>query len=104
MPMRPNGTLTQNTARQCHSESTPPRIRPMNEPAMAATMLTPSAVPRWLAANASVRIAVELANSMAPPTPWTNRQPMIQSAPPAPSSGSMASSTELTRKTTKPRL
>ena len=41
----------------------------MNEPAIAATMLTPSAVPRWLAGNASVRIAVELAKSIAPPTP-----------------------------------
>ena len=104
MPIRPNGTLTQKTARQCHSDSTPPRIRPMNEPAIAATMLTPSAVPRWLAGNASVRIAVELANSIAPPTPWTRRQPMIQSAPPEPSSGSIASSTELRKKTRKPRL
>ena len=45
----------------------------MNEPAMAATWLSPSAMPRWLAGKASVRIAAELANSIAPPTPCTIR-------------------------------
>jgi hypothetical protein len=32
-------------------------------------MLTPSAMPRWLAGNASVRIAEDDAISIAPPTP-----------------------------------
>ena len=41
----------------------------MNDPPSAATWLMPSAMPRWVDGNASVRIAVELANSMAPPTP-----------------------------------
>ena len=76
----------------------------MNEPAIAATMLTPSAVPRSLAAKASVRIAVELAKSIAPPMPWTRRQPMIQRAPAEPVNGSRASSTELRKKIRKPRL
>ena len=45
----------------------------MNEPAMPATWLRPSARPRSLAGKASVRIALELAISMAPPTPWKIR-------------------------------
>ena len=48
----------------------------MNEPAIAAIALMPSAVPRRVAGNASVMIAVELANSNAPPTPWAMRQPI----------------------------
>ena len=43
--------------------------RPMNEPAMPATWLSPSTRPRSCAGKASVRIALELAISMAPPTP-----------------------------------
>ncbi len=39
----------------------------MNEPAMPATWLMPSAMPRWLAGKASVRMAGEFAISMAPP-------------------------------------
>ena len=53
----------------------------MNEPAIAATWLMPSAMPRWLAGNASVRIAVELANSIAPPMAWTTRQRISHIAP-----------------------
>ena len=45
----------------------------MKLPAMPATWLRPSAMPRWLAGNASVRIALELANSIAPPMPWKIR-------------------------------
>ena len=37
----------------------------MNEPAIAATWLMPRAMPRRSAGNASVRIAVEFANSIA---------------------------------------
>ena len=50
----------------------------------AAIWLMPSAMPRWLAGNASVRIAAEFAISMAPPTPCTKRQPISHSAPLAP--------------------
>ena len=53
----------------------------MKLPAIAATWLMPSAMPRRSAGNASVMIAVELANSIAPPTPWTIRQPISHNAP-----------------------
>ena len=46
----------------------------MNDPAMAAIELRPSAVPRRLLGNASVRMAVELANRNAPPMPCTMRR------------------------------
>ena len=69
---------------------------------MAATWLMPSAMPRRLAGKASVRIAVELANSIAAPMPCTSRQPISHSAPPAPCIGSTASRIEPTVKTTKP--
>ena len=48
---------------------------------MPATWLMPMAVPRWLAGNASVRMAGALAISMAPPTAWMTRQPISHSAP-----------------------
>src|SRR6202020_1056703 len=60
--------------------STPPISRPRNDPQIAAMALIPSAVPRWLAGKASVRIAVELANRNAPPIPCTIRQMISQSA------------------------
>jgi hypothetical protein len=104
MPSTPIGTLTQNTARQCHSASRPPSTRPMNEPAIAATWLMPSAMPRWRAGNASVRIAVELAKIMPPPTPCTTRQAISHMAPEPAVSGSRESAIEATEKTTKPRL
>ena len=78
------GTFTQNTARQSHAASRPPASRPMNIPAIPAIWLMPSAMPRWLAGNASVRIAAELAISIDPPTACTNRQAMSHSAPGAP--------------------
>ena len=43
----------------------------MNDPAIAATPLMPSARPRWSLGKASVRIAAEFANSIAPPIPCT---------------------------------
>jgi hypothetical protein len=100
----PIGTLTQNTARQSHSDSTPPMSRPRKEPATAATILIPSAVPRCLAGKASVRMAVELAISMAPPIPWNTRQMMIHIAPALPCKGSKDSATAVNAKTAKPRL
>ncbi len=69
VPSTPIGTPTQKMARQSNSESTPPISRPRNEPATAATMLTPSAMPRWFDGNASVRIAADDAINIAPPTP-----------------------------------
>ena len=43
--------------------------------------LIPIALPRSSCGNASVRIAVELANRNAPPTPWKTRMMMIHNAP-----------------------
>lgn len=94
----PIGTLTQNTARQCHPDSRPPMISPRNEPASADTWLIPSAKPRRSAGNASVMIAVEFAVSIAPPTPWTTRSRMISSAPDAPLFGTRAQPAEATVK------
>ncbi len=76
----------------------------MNEPAMAATWLMPSAMPRWRAGNASVRIAVEFAKIMAPPTAWTTRHRISHSAPPPCVSGSTDVAMADSVKTTKPRL
>ena len=45
----------------------------MNAPPMPATWLMPMAMPRWCSGNASVRIADELANKKAAPTPWPIR-------------------------------
>jgi hypothetical protein len=84
VPNRPTGADTRKTRCQLAGPSTPPRIRPMNDPAMAAIEFSPSAVPRWLAGNASVRIAVELANRNAPPIPCTTRQMISHNAPATP--------------------
>src|SRR3978361_794917 len=56
----------------CHSigASRPPTTRPMKDPAMPATMFSPSPRPRWVGGKASVMIALELAISIAPPLPW----------------------------------
>ena len=104
VPNRPNGRLTQKTARQSQAASRPPSSRPTNWPEMPATWLMPSAMPRWPSGNASVRIAAELAISIAPPNAWTKRQPMSHSAPCVPWNGSKERPTEARVKTTKPRL
>ena len=104
MPNTPIGTLTQNTARQSQAASRPPSSSPTNWPEIPAIWLMPSAMPRWLAGNASVRIAAELAISIAPPKACTTRQPISHSAPPPPVSGSSDSAIEASVKTTKPRL
>jgi hypothetical protein len=49
-------------------------------------------------------MALELAKSIAPPTPWPTRIPMIQSAPPEPFSGVTKRRIEKAVKTAKPRL
>ena len=52
----------------------------MKVPLKAAAWLTPRAMPRWLAGKASVRMAAELAISMAAPTPWKIRMTISQIA------------------------
>jgi len=104
VPMMPIGTPTQKMACQWIPASTPPISRPRNEPATAATMLTPRAMPRWLAGNASVRMADDEDMSMAPPTPWTTRQPISQIAPPSSWKGSKDSATAARVNTTNPML
>ena len=64
----------------------------------------PSASPRWCVGKASVTMADELANNMAPPTPCPIRIPMSHQAPAEPSSHVMDSRRENTVKTAKPRL
>ena len=76
----------------------------MNVPEMPATSLMPMAVPRWSEGKASVRIAGELAISMAPPVACTTRQPISQSAPLGPVNGSNGSASAPSANTVKPRL
>jgi hypothetical protein len=76
----------------------------MNDPAIAAMLFTPSASPRWSCGNASVRIALEFANSRAPPTPCPTRITISQSAPALPCIQVTESRIENAVKTAKPRL
>ncbi len=73
VPNTPTGTETRKTSCQATGPRTPPSTRPMNDPAIAATMLVPRAMPRCRGGKASVRMALELARSMAPPIPWSTR-------------------------------
>src|SRR5580693_3960500 len=104
VPRTPNGTETRKTKRQLIGPSKPPSTSPTNEPAIAATWFSPSASPRSFAGKASVRIALELANSMAPPTPCSTRIPISHQAAAVPCSQVTDSSTEKTAKSAKPRL
>ena len=61
---------------------------------MPATWLRPRAIPRSLAGKASVRIALELAISMAPPTPCMIRIPISHQAAGVPCSQVTDSRTE----------
>ena len=61
-------------------------------------------MPRWLAGNASVRIAAVLAMSIAPPNAWTMRKPISHSAPCVPLNGSNESAIDAAVNTTNPRL
>ena len=79
-------------------------MRPMNEPAMAATALTPRARPRRSSGKASVRMALELAIKKAPPTPWSTRIEMSHRVPSTPVIHVTPSRTENTVKIAKPRL
>ena len=76
----------------------------MNDPATAAIEFSPSAMPRWLAGNASVRIAVEFANRKAPPMPCTTRQRISHSAAAGPCMQVTDKAIEATAKTAKPML
>ncbi len=60
--------------RQLIGASSPPRTSPTNMPLTPTMLLIPSAIPRWLAGNASVTIAAEFASRKAPPTPCTRRK------------------------------
>ena len=79
-------------------------MRPMNEPAMAATLLMPNPSPRWSDGKASVTMAEELAKSMAPPTPCPTRMAMSHMAPDAPVIHVTESRIENKVNTAKPRL
>ena len=81
VPTIPIGTLTQNTAASPTAASSPPSSSPMNCPEIPAIWLTPSAMPRLSAGNASVRIAAELAISIDPPSACITRQPISHIAP-----------------------
>src|SRR6201981_2574914 len=69
VPNSPTGAETRNTRCQLTGARSPPSSSPMNEPAMAAIELMPSAVPRWVAGNASVRMAGGLENRNRPADP-----------------------------------
>ncbi len=73
VPKSPTGTEIRNTRRHETGPRRPPRMSPMKDPAMAATVLMPKASPRWFSGKASVRMALEFANSNAPPTPCSTR-------------------------------
>ncbi len=96
MPNRPTGTEMRNTNRQLIGASRPPSTSPMNIPETPTMLLIPRAMPRWLAGNASVMIAAELASRQAAPTPWTMRNTIRNSAPSLPVSQSTVRISEAT--------
>ena len=102
VPNTPIGAETRKIRCQFIGARTPPRIRPMNDPAMAAIEFTLRAVPRWLAGNASVTMAAELANKNAPPMPCTTRQMISHIAPSAPCIQVTVRKIEATLKIAKP--
>ena len=104
VPRSPSGTETRKTSRQLMAASTPPKIKPMNDPLMPATLLIPSAIPRWLEGKASVRMADELATRNAAPMPWTIRPMMSHTAAACPVKGTTLSCNDASVKTRNPRL
>ena len=104
VPNSPNGTDTRKT--RCHSTgpSSPPTTRPMKDPAIPATWFRPRASPRWSGGKASVRIAAEFANSIAPPTPCSTLMRISHSTPAVPCIQVSDSTTENSVNTAKPRL
>ena len=79
-------------------------IRPRNEPAIAATWLSPRASPRCSTGKASVMIAFALAMSIAPPMPCNTRITINHSTPAVPCIQVTVSSTENTVNTANPAL
>ena len=76
----------------------------MNVPLKAAAWFTPRAMPRWLSGKTSVRMAAELAISMAAPTPWKIRITISHTPAAWPYIQVMDSISEKNVKTAKPRL
>ena len=68
----------------------------MKTPLTPTMLLIPSAIPRWLAGNASVMIAAALASRHAPPMPCTIRKTMRNAAPLRPCIQSMARMSDAT--------
>ena len=66
----------------------------MKVPLTPTMLLMPSAIPRWLAGNASVMIAAALASRQAPPIPCTIRNPTRYVAPARPWSQQTASNSD----------
>jgi hypothetical protein len=104
VPNNPTGTETRNTRCQSVVLSNPPTISPMNDPDTAATALIPSAMPRSRCGNASVRMAVEQAKIIAPPTPWISRKRISSSAALGPVVNTSDRRIDPTVKTRNPRL
>jgi hypothetical protein len=90
--------------RQLIGANTPPRMSPKNVPLIAAPWLTPSASPRWPGGKASVRIAAELAISIAAPTPWKMRIVISQIPAACPDIHVTVKRSEKNVYTAKPRL
>ncbi len=76
----------------------------MNVPLKAAAWLIPMAMPRFPAGKASVRIAAELANNIAAPTPWNIRMTISHRPPAWPVSQVTLKANEKTVNTANPRL
>ncbi len=65
-------------------------------PLTPTMLLIPSAIPRWLAGNASVMIAAALASRQAPPIPCTTRKTIRYIAPSPPVNQSIARNSDAT--------
>ena len=104
VPNRPTGTETRNTRCQSVVLSNPPTMSPTNDPDTAATALIPSAMPRSRCGKASVRMAVEHAKIIAPPTPWIEWKRISSSAAVGPVVNTRESRIDPTVKTRNPRL
>ena len=98
------GTETRKIQRQLRGASTPPSTRPMKTPLNAAAWFTPRAIPRRSSGNTSVRMAAELAISMAAPTPWKIRMTISHNPAAWPFSHVMLSINEKNVNTAKPML
>ena len=104
VPMTPTGTLTKKTSRQSKTAKTPPKTKPISEPARKASWLIPKALPRSFAGNASVMIAPLLEKRNAAPTPWTIRKAISSMAPASPVLGVRNNRIEPTVKMSKAQV